>query len=485
MSPEPLVDVGVASLLPALVTIVLALWTRQVIASLFAGILMGSLVVAASQGGLLDPAAWSEANPITRYLVPALGSSKYAKILLIYLWCLGGLLGLWDRTGGARFFAESVGRSFVRGRRSSLLFAWLLGLIFHQGGTPSTVLAASTARPIADKHRVSHEELAYVVDSTASPVATLLPFNAWPAFVAATVAGTIPVLLPDEAAGQAMFFAAIRFNFYAIFAVLATLLASLGVLPWMGRTLREARQRSLEHGLLDREGAEPMIPEVDGSDARDSRYTPHIVDFAVPLGALLGIAIGSYVVTGESWVNEAFSCAVLSAMVVAWLRGMSLNDVIAAFVKGCQKMTIGALVLGLAVTIGEVSKDLGTGQFVVDLLGGRVAPAALPAVLTGLCMAIAFATGTSWGPYGVVFPLAMPLAWAVLPDPTFVQICFGAVLGGAVFGDQCSPISDTTILSSMFTGCDLVDHVRTQLPLALAAAGLGVVASTICVLALV
>jgi Na+/H+ antiporter NhaC len=483
MSAEPLA-VGAWSVLPAIVTIGLALWTRQVIASLFAGILAGSLVVAATHGGLLDAGAWTSANPITRYLIPSLGSSKYAKILLIYLWCLGGLLGLWQRTGGARFFAETVGRSLVRGRRSSLFFAWLLGLVFHQGGTPSTVLAASTARPLADRHRVSHEELAYVVDSTASPVATILPFNAWPAFVAATVAGTIPILA-DEAAGMAMFFGSIRFNFYAIFAVASTLALALGVLPWMGPNLRAARQRAVESGRLDRDGAEPMIPLDADGEAPAPGYAPHLLDFAVPLGALLGIAIGSYLWTGEAWVNEAFSSAVLLAMVVAWARGMSLANVVDAFVSGCQKMTIGAIVLGLAVTIGEVSKDLGTGQYLVELLGGRLSPIALPAVLTVLCMAIAFATGTSWGTYGVVFPLAMPLAWAIAPDPTFVQICFGAVMGGAVFGDQCSPISDTTILSSMFTGCDLVDHVRTQLPLALLAAGLGALASTLCVALLV
>jgi Na+/H+ antiporter NhaC len=270
-----------------------------------------------------------------------------------------------------------------------------------------------------------------------------------------------------------------------MFAVLSTLALSLGRLPWMGRTLAAARRRSIEEGRLDREGAEPMIPlELAGDDVAPG-YTPHMLDFAAPLGTLLSIAIGSYLLTGDAWVNEAFSCAVLIAMTVAWARGMSLANVIGAFVSGCEKMTIGALVLGLAVTIGEVSKDLGTGLFVVDLLGGRVAPLALPAVLTALCMAIAFATGTSWGTYGVVFPLAMPLAWAIVPDPTFVQICFGAVLGGAVFGDQCSPISDTTILSSMFTGCDLVDHVRTQLPLALVSAGLGALASTVCVLLLV
>ena len=145
-------------------------------------------------------------------------------------------------------------------------------------------------------------------------------------------------------------------------------------------------------------------------------------------------------------------------------------------------MTIGAVILGLAVTLGLVSKELDTASYVVSLLGSGFPAVVLPAALTALCMGIAFATGTSWGTYAVVFPIAMPLAWALVPDPTYLHICFGAVLGGAVFGDQCSPISDTTILSSMFTGCDLMDHVKTQLPLALGAATLGAAASTLVVL---
>src|SRR5699024_7817092 len=115
-------------------------------------------------------------------------------------------------------------------------------------------------------------------------------------------------------------------------------------------------------------------------------------------------------------------------------------------------------------------------------LGGSMAPAFLPAILMLLCMIIAFSTGTSWGTYAVVFPIAMPLAWAIMPDPTFISICFGAVLGGAAFGDQCSPISDTTILSSLTTGCDLMDHVKTQAPLALTAAGIGALCSTLSVI---
>jgi Na+/H+ antiporter NhaC len=149
------------------------------------------------------------------------------------------------------------------------------------------------------------------------------------------------------------------------------------------------------------------------------------------------------------------------------------------FVGGCRAMTIGAIILGLAVTLKEVSVALHTADFVVGVVGDRLPSFLLPATLTFVCMGIAFSTGTSWGTYAVVFPIAMPLAWAMNPDPFFVQICFGAVLGGAVFGDQCSPISDTTILSSMFTGCDMMDHVRTQLPLALAAASAGALLSTL------
>jgi Na+/H+ antiporter NhaC len=187
----------------------------------------------------------------------------------------------------------------------------------------------------------------------------------------------------------------------------------------------------------------------------------------------------------KTYIDEAFVACVLSSMVVAKLRGMSLNSVLDGFITGCKSMTIGAIMLGLAVTLAAVTKELKTAQYLVSLMDGFIPFVALPAFLTAVCMAIAFACGSSWGTYAVVFPVALPLAYAINTDVTYIQICFGAVLGGAVFGDQCSPISDTTILSSMFTGCDLMDHVGTQLPLALTAAGLAAVASTLAVIILI
>ncbi len=460
------------SLLPALVTIGLAFATRQVVPSLFAGVLAGSAVLFTQTG---DPA---DLNPISRLFLPAIGSTGYAQILLIYLWCLGGLIGLWTRTGAARHFAGWVGSQLSGSRHSALFFAWVLGCVFHQGGTVSTVLTGSTVKPVADAAGVSHEELSYVVDSTSSPVATLLPFNAWPVFIAGLAAGTVP-LIADTSAGESFFYASIKYNFYAIFAVGSTLLFSLGRLPAVSPIMRRARDRAMQQGLLDAPTARPMIVADDSPEGEAlTGYIPHLSDFFVPLGLLLSISVIPIALGSASRINEAFGIAVLSAMVMARIHGMKLDDILSGFISGCSRMTIGAVVLGLAVTVGVVAKELHTADYLVSVMGDGLSPVFLPALLMALCMGIAFATGTSWGTYAVVFPIALPLAWAVLPDAMFLEICFGAVLGGAVFGDQCSPISDTTILSSMFTGCDLMDHVRTQLPMALTSAGLAAAAST-------
>jgi len=462
-------EAGPLSLLPAAVTIALAFATRQVVVALFAGVITGSVVLLAQGASLAD------ANPIEAFLLPAIGSSNYARILLIYLWSLGGLIGIWEKTGGARHFAETIGRTLAQGPRSSLFFAWLIGVLFHQGGTVSTVLAGTTIRPVTDRHRVSHEELAYMVDSTASPVATVIPFNAWPPYVAGLVIGTVPLLATEEQALR-FFFASIPFNFYGLFAVGTTLLFGLGLLPWVGGRMAAARKRARETGALDAEGSQPLL--IASTQGQTPGYQPILADFWLPIAVLLSVAIVPYWLFDSYRVDEAFLLCTLSAMVLAGVRGLAMNQILDGFITGCRNMTIGAIVLGLAVTLGQVSRDLGTATFIVQSVGDAVPAFALPALLALSCMGIAFSTGTSWGTYAVVFPVALPLAWALSPDPLYLKVCFGAVLGGAVFGDQCSPISDTTILSSMFTGCDLMDHVRTQLPLALLAASLGMALAT-------
>lgn len=467
---------GFWSVLPPLVAIVLAFWTREVVSALFVGIALGGVI----SGNL---------NIVQEYLIPSIGTEDFALILLVYLWSLGGLIGIWTRTGGAQKFAAWASDQIVRGPKTAKFFTWLMGLIFHQGGTISTVLTGATVRPITDKHGVSHEETSYMVDSTASPAATIIPFNVWPIYIGGLVVGTIPMFETSQD-GIAFFFSALPFNFYGIFALIVTFLFAWELLPWIpGKKMRAAIKRSKETGKLDRDESEPLAAtELTEMKVPDD-YRPGLLDFFGPIGTLLGIAIIPYIVTfyimGQEdpllMIAEAFVLAVLVGMFVALAKGMELKTVMDGFIDGCKGVTIGAIILALAVSLKSVADSVGTAAYIIELVGDAIIPAALPAILMLLCIIIAFSTGTSWGTYAVVFPVAVPLVWAVLPDPFFLTICFGAVVGGAVFGDQCSPISDTTILSSLATGCDLMDHVYTQAPLAILAASIGAVLSTLMV----
>ncbi len=476
---------GFWSVLPPAVAIILAFATREVVSSLFIGIALGGVIS-------------GQLNIVKHFLIPSIGSESYALILLVYLWALGGLIGLWTRTGGAQTFAEWAGRLIVVGPRSAKFFAWLMGMIFHQGGTISTVLTGTTVRPVTDKYRVSHEETSYIVDSTASPAATLIPFNVWPIYVGGLVVGTVPFLsTTSESIG--FFFKALPFNFYSWFAIIFTLLFSLEIMPFMpgrlwanvplvvGHKMSNAIRRARETGQLNRPGAEPLTSDELTVIRVVEGYKSGLIDFLGPMGTLLGVAIIPYLYTffilgSESpmlLIGEAFLLAVLVGAAIAMIKGMDLKTVIGAIIDGCKGVTIGAIILALAVTLKSVAESVGTASYIIEVTSAFLTPAIVPALFLLLCMIIAFSTGTSWGTYAVVFPVAMPLAYSVSQDPFFLTLCFGAVTGGSVFGDQCSPISDTTILSSLATGSDLMDHVYTQIPLALTAAGLGAVLYTV------
>lgn len=457
---------GLWSLLPAFVTILICFISRNVLLALLLGIFTGGLII-------------GKLNIIDQFLVPSLGSEKYAQILLVYLWALGGLLGMWNRNGGARHFAESIAQRFVKSRTSAKVFTWLMGVVFHQGGTISTVLTGTTVRPVADNHKVAHEELAYLVDSTASPVATIIPFNVWPVYVAGliTIAPLVEIV-PNEAAAISLFIMAIPFNFYAWIAITMTLLFAFDRLPLLGTPMAKVVRRVTETGELDAPGSVPMTSKELTESSVPSAYIPSSLDFLVPIGVLMAFCIVPLAAGASPMVFEGFGMAVVAAFLTSVLRGMSVSTAFDAIVTGIKGVTIGAIVLGLAVTLATVSEQLGTANFVISLTAGflQTVPYVLPSLLLVICMLVAFSIGSSWGTYAVVFPVALPLAWVVAPELTYILLCFGAILGGSVFGDQCSPISDTTILSSLACGSDLMDHVTTQLPLAMIAATLAAVA---------
>ena len=459
------------SLMPALVAVLLCWLTKEPVTALLGGIVSGAFIL-----GSYD---------ITGdVLIPSVATTSSAAIVVLYLWLLGGLMGVWSRTGAAQAFAQFMTVNFVRGPRTAKLVAWSLGVIFFQGGTVSTVLVGTTVRPIADKERVSHEELAYVVDSTASPVASQLAFNAWPGYVQAFIFVGGVSFLATEADRIRFFFSSVPFCFYAIFAVLGTFLLSIERPLFLGKRLGAAMERSRTTGKLDGDDAAPLAaPELQGSNVPEG-YKAHVLEFFLPLILLIGIAIGTFVLFGAPEVHWAFGGALLLAAGMALGKGMSLKDLLSGFHDGIKGVVLGSVILLLAITIGGISRETGSGIFLVEQLGAAIPYFLLPVLLQVMTMVIAFSTGTSWGTYAVAFPLAMPLAWAVaqgqgLSQPElFMTLCFAAVMDGSVYGDQCSPISDTTVLSSVCTGCDLMDHVRTQIPQASVAAVLAAVCWT-------
>lgn len=460
------------SLLPAALAIALALLTKEPLTALLGGIVAGALML--GKFDLTDAV-----------LIPSLASRNAATVLLLYLWLLGGLMGVWSRTGAAQAFAEFMTRHFVSGPRSAKLVAWLLGIIFFQGGSMSTVLVGTTVKPLADKEKISHEEMSYIVDSTASPIASVLAFNAWPAYIQALIFIPGVAFLSTEADRLAFFFSSIPFSFYGILAVLGTLLLSLDITRFSGRGIRQAHQRARTTGQLDAPTAKPLSAKELHTSRIPRGYQPHVLEFFIPLFLLIGTAIGTFFLYGSPQVNWAFGFALLSAAMIALFKGMTLGNLIQGFGDGLKGVVVASVILLLAITVGGISKEVGGGLFLVDLLGTQIPFWLLPVSLQLLTMVTAFSTGTSWGTYAITFPLAMPLAWAIaqsqgLAHPeVFMSICFAAVLNGSVYGDQCSPISDTTILSAMTTGCDLIDHVKTQIVPASFAAGLAAVLWTL------
>ncbi|MFC1520965.1 Na+/H+ antiporter NhaC family protein [Elusimicrobiota bacterium] len=459
------------SLLPALAAVMLCWLTREPVTALLGGVIVGAALL-------------GKYDLTSDVLVSSLMTKSSATVLVLYLWFLGGLMGVWSKTGAAKAFAEFMTKRFVRGPKTAKLAAWMLGVIFFQGGTISTVLVGTTVKPIADKENISHEELAYIVDSTASPIASQLAFNAWPGYVQAFIFVAGVSWLATETQRITFFFKSVPFCFYAIFAVMLTFLLSIDRAPFLGKKLREAIARARKTGKLDAPDAQPLSARELQESHVPRGYKPHVIEFIAPLLTLIGIAIGTFIFKGSPEVLWAFAAALVVAMSLALIKGMSLNDLMTGFGEGLKGVVLGSVILLLAITIGGISKEAGGGIYLVELLGTRIPYWALPVMLQVLTIIIAFSTGTSWGTYAVAFPLAMPLAWAVanangLAHPEFfMTICFAAVMDGSVYGDQCSPISDTTVLSSMCTGCDLMDHVKTQIPQATVAAILAAICWT-------
>ena len=443
------------ALLPALIAILVSLISRQPVIGLLCGVISGSFIL-------------MQYNVMNSTVIAMLNDKGAIAVLVLYLWLLGGLLGLWAKTGASKATAEFLSKKFVKGPISAKLVTWCLGVLFFQGGTMSAVLVGTTVKPLADKHKVSHEEQSYIVDSTASPIAILLPFNAWPFYVQAFLFVPGVSFLATEADRIAFFFKSITINFYAIFAVLFTFLLCFNKTFFVGKNMKTALHRARSTGMLDAENAKPMLAE-NLNDCVAEGYAPHYREFFISLFALIGVAIGSYIIFGSPLIVLAFSIAILTLAIMAISKGMKLSEIIDGFSIGLKGVVLASVIMLLAISLGGVNSELGIGQLLLEKVGEDLPIVLLPCILLLIAMTIALVTGSSFGTFAIVLPIAMPFVWLICSQyypenaEIIMLICFAVVLNGGVFGDQCSPISDTTVLSSLATGADLIDHFKTQI----------------------
>ncbi|WP_224447316.1 Na+/H+ antiporter NhaC family protein [Haloprofundus salilacus] len=467
-------EFGAVSLIPPLLAIVLAIITRKPILALFLGVWSGGVIYSGGLG-IVQTFTW-----VAQSIAPPDGSVFHAQILIFTLLLGAGVTFIW-RTGGSLAITRFATKRLDSQRKAGLM-AWLLGLVWFFDDYANTAVVGSSMRDITDELRISREKLSYIVDSTAAPVATF-GISSWVAYQISMVQeGYQQAGITGGEGGVPTAFVAflqsIPFNMYCLFAI-----AMVFIIVVTGRDFGEmldAEHRSWQTGNVLREGAVPLqsIEENLGEPNGDN---PQLRMFIVPVLVLVAVAITGAVWTGyapdrtliQIAGNADFASALVwgsFAMVVAAMALARISDVLSldecmdSLVDGFSIMLTAVTILVLAWSISLTTSALGTGEFVTGIAQGIVTPTLLPLVILFASAFIAFSTGTSWGTMAIVTPVAIPLAWGIGgQSPELIPVAVGTVFSGAIFGDHTSPISDTTILSSTFTGADHIDHVRTQL----------------------
>lgn len=457
---------GFLSLVPLIITLFLAFWKRDAVLALFIGCIMGVVLLG------MDPAFG-----FSTLAQEALGNADFIWVLLIQVF-IGIMIAFFMKAGVVKAFAELVAGK-VKSPRGVKFATWLIGL-FTIDDYMSPLLRGVVMRPLTDEMHVSREKLSFMLDSTCASVCTLMPFMAWGAYVAGLVADLGgPVTNADQ--GLSVYIHAIPFNFYAILMVLITLLSALEIFPDFG-PMRTAERRARETGKVLRDGAVPMVgAELEElQKGGDSDVKPNVtLDFLVPILIMVATGVWSYVARGGVKILECLIITVLYMSIELCIRRVfrSVKDLVDTAVQGMKSVMSATLILALAYCINTITEAMGAADFILEATSGWMTPVLFLTVTFLVGAVISFFTGSSWGTYAICIPLAVPMAYSFTGNQLglLVYAAVGAVVSGGLFGDHCSPVSDTTVLSSLGSACDHIDHVRTQLPYALLAAGVSMV----------
>ena len=431
---EELINMGFISIIPPILAIVLSFVTKNTIVSLAIACITGTLL--AGQGLLGFPTLLKE----------SLGTTSFSWVMLLNTF-IGILVAYFQKTGAIQGFSQWVHDRHLS-RRGAQLMAWVLGMFVYFSDSFSPLFVGCTMRSITDRARISREKLAYIADSTSAPVSVLVPITGWAAYLSGLAVGVGCIV--TEADGAALFMRAIPFNFYALIAILFVGLIGSGIIKDFG-PMKKAEKRAMEEGKVLADGATPLT----GKELTDMEpypgFKPRVfLNFVLPILMIITTALGTYI---------------------------AFKEVMNTMMDGIKGALPAVVLLALAYSVNALSKQMGTANYIISLCEGFLTPHVLPALIFIISAIMAFATGSSWGTFAICMPIALPLAFSITGGElsTIVVAVFAAVAGGGVFGDHCSPLSDTTILSSMGSASDHLDHVKTQFPYALICGGLATV----------
>ncbi|MDR0981239.1 MAG: Na+/H+ antiporter NhaC family protein [Methanocalculaceae archaeon] len=505
---------GIWTLIPPILALLLAFLTRNVILSLFLGVLSGAWMLALLGGDILGAVGGAFFGS-TEYFIGTLADRWNAGIIMQVL-VIGALIALITRMGGMRAVAETVAR-YATGPRTAQIATWIMGFVIFFDDYANALIVGPIMRPVCDKFRISRERLAYIVDSTAAPIAGIFVISTWIGTELVNINEGLIIAGITNVSAYSIFIDTIPYRFYNILA-LFFVFASAMLLREYGPMLT-AELRARRTGATIRPGSEVEKDNNDIPDEyKDSCEEDHTVvkiskkaapaniwNAVIPIGVLIvsalilfftngadAIMAGNGFISAEKFIQLGFFDAVreaysssdasivlfqsaLLACIVAIVMGFAqkiftLKTGIETWAHGMRSMLFVCIILILAWSIGSIIGDLGTAHYLVSALSESLPMWIVPALIFIIAGIISFATGTSYGTMAILLPLVIPLAAAIAgfststPDVySYIVVCSSGVLTGAIFGDHCSPISDTTILSSMGAGCSLIDHVDTQL----------------------
>ena len=461
----------ILALLPPLIAIVLALITKEVYSSLFIGILSGALLYA---GGDL----WGMVTGTFDMMIAKLSDSWNVGIL-IFLVVLGMMVSLINKAGGSAAYGRWA-EKHIKSRRIALLSTMVLGVLIFIDDYFNCLTVGSVMRPVTDKHRISRSKLAFIIDATAAPVCIIAPISSW----AAAVSSVAP-----EGEGLSLFISSIPYNFYALLTLAMVVMMTLLKVDFGKMRLHETN--ALAGDLYTTEER----PYADSGEAAGNP-NGRVIDLLLPIVSLIVCCVVTMVYTGgffdatsDSYMNfiDAFGnsdasvglvlgsvlALVITAILYVPRKIVSLKEFTNSVSDGFKLMSSAILILTFAWTLSGVTNDLGAKIFVAEFVRGAAGGLAnfLPAIVFVIALGLAFATGTSWGTFGIL----LPIVCSVFPSGELMIIAVSACLAGAVAGDHCSPISDTTIMASTGAQCEHLNHVSTQLPYTLLSAGVSFV----------